>query len=218
MHGAFLVVAKDSGDGADGEQKMAKSEGNFLRLQTLLDRGYDPLRIVSCASRRITGLTKFTMGVHGRGCVGLQQAQDFAARARQIGGPESDWVTDIRKRFSDAVSDDLNMPQAMAAVSDLISEADRRNDYGVSEALYDFDRILGLRLRESAERATAADSYVESLIKQRDEARAVKDWATADQIRKQLSEQGITIEDTPSGTLWRKIDSGEPEACQAEAE
>ena len=207
MHGAFLVVAKDSGDGADGEQKMAKSEGNFLRLQTLIDRGYDPLAYrFLCFSAHYRTKLKFTWESMDAAVSGYNRLKDFAARARQIGGPESDWVTDIRKRFSDAVSDDLNMPQAMAAVSDLISEADRRNDYGVSEALYDFDRILGLRLRESAERATAADSYVESLIKQRDEARAVKDWATADQIRKQLSEQGITIEDTPSGTLWRKID------------
>jgi cysteinyl-tRNA synthetase len=49
------------------------------------------------------------------------------------------------------------------------------------------------------------DSDVESLIKQREEARASKDWALADQIRKQLSEQGIVLEDTPSGTLWRRI-------------
>ncbi len=207
MHGAFLVVARESGDGADGEQKMAKSEGNFLRLQTLIDRGYDPLAYrFLCFSAHYRTKLKFTWESMDAAVSGYNRLKDFAARALQIGGYEGDWVADIRKRFTDAVSDDLNMPQAMAAVSDLMSEADRRKDYGVSEALYDFDRILGLRLRESAERATAADSDVESLIKQRDEARAVKDWATADQIRKQLSEQGITIEDTPSGTLWRKID------------
>jgi cysteinyl-tRNA synthetase len=205
MHGAFLVVARESDD--DDEQKMAKSEGNFLRLQTLIDKGYDPLAYrFLCFSAHYRAKLKFTWESMDGAASGYSSLKDFAARARQIGGTESEWVADFRKRFVEAISDDLNMPQAMAVVSDLMREADRGKDYGVLDALYDFDRVLGLGLRESAERATSVDADVESLIKQREDARAAKDWATADRIRKELSDKGIVLEDTPSGTLWRKID------------
>jgi cysteinyl-tRNA synthetase len=205
MHGAFLVVGRDSGD--DGEQKMAKSEGNFLRLQTLIDKGYDPLAYrFLCFSAHYRAKLKFTWESMDGAVAGYTGLKDFVARAVQIGGEEGEWVGEFRKRFSDAICDDLNMPQAMAAVSEMVREAERRRDYGVLDALYDFDRVLGLDLRESAERATAGDAGVDALIRQREEARAAKDWATADRIRKELSDQGIVIEDTPSGTLWRRID------------
>lgn len=205
MHGAFLVVGRDSAE--DGEQKMAKSEGNFLRLQTLVDNGYDPLAYrFLCFSAHYRSKLKFTWESLDAAVSGYTSLKDFMARATQIGGVEGEWVGEYRTRFIEAISDDLNMPQAMAVVSELVREADRRKDYGVLDAIYDFDRVLGLKLRESAERATSANSEVEALIKQREEARAAKDWATADRIRKELSEQGITIEDTPSGTLWRKTD------------
>ena len=96
------------------------------------------------------------------------------------------------------------MPRAMGALSGLIREAESRREYGVLDAIYDFDRVLGLRLAESAKRATSADAEIEKLIKDREEARAAKDWGQADQIRKLLSDQGIVLEDTPSGTLWRR--------------
>lgn len=206
MHGAFLVVGKPSDGDGDGEEKMAKSEGNFLRLQTLIEKGYDPLAYrFMCFSAHYRAKLKFTWESLDGAASGYSSLKDFAARAKQIGGTEGEWVGEYRDRFLEAITDDLNMPQAIAVVSDMIREADRRKDYGVLDALYDFDRVLGLGFREATERATAVDSEVESLIKQREEARASKDWALADQIRKQLSEQGIVLEDTPSGTLWRRI-------------
>ena len=112
-----------------------------------------------------------------------------------------------KQKFEDAIADDLNIPQAMAAVNELIREAERRGEYGVLNTLYGFDRVLGLRLRESAERATSADAVIEGLIKEREAARAAKNWARADEIRKQLGDMNIALEDTPSGTLWRRTDA-----------
>lgn len=207
MHGAFLVVAKDSPGSEDDDQKMAKSEGNFLRLQTLIDKGYDPLAYrYMCFSAHYRAKLKFSWESLDGAASGYSSLKDFAARARQIGGSEGEWVSSYRQRFADAICDDLNMPQAMAVVSDMTRESEKRKDYGVLEALYDFDRVLGLNLRGAAERATEAGADVELLIRQREEARAAKDWAKADAIRKLLSEQGIVLEDTPSGTLWRRTD------------
>ena len=206
LHGAFLVVGKSSGDSSeDDEQKMAKSEGNFLKLQTLIDKGYDPLDYrYMCFSAHYRTKLKFTWESLDAAASAYSSLKDFATRAKQRGGEEQPWVAEYRDRFKTAVSDDLNMPQAMAVVADLVREADRRGDYGILEALYDFDKILGLNLREATEHATSVDLEVDALIKEREEARASKNWARADELRKQLSEQGITLEDTASGTLWRR--------------
>ncbi len=207
LHGAFLVVGGLSADDADeAETRMGKSEGNFLRLQTLIDRGYDPLAYrYACLMAHYRSKLKFTWESMDAAASGYDSLKDFTARARQIGDEEQAWVAEHRERFKRAVEDDLNMPQAMAALSEMIREADRRKEYGVLDALYDFDRVLGLKLQEGAERATAADTAVESLIQEREQARAEKNWARADEIRNQLGERGIVLEDTPSGTLWRKV-------------
>jgi cysteinyl-tRNA synthetase len=149
---------------------------------------------------------KFTWESMDAAASGYASLKDFVTRAMQRGGEEQPWVSEYRQRFEDAVSDDLNMPMAMAAVSELVREADRRGEYGVLDALFDFDRVLGLNLKESAEKATDIGTEVEALINERIEARKSKNWARADEIRKQLSDMGVVLEDTPTGTIWRKVD------------
>ena len=207
LHGTFLMVGNlDEGDSGDEERRMGKSEGNFLRLRTLIDKGYNPLAYrYACLMAHYRAKLKFTWESMDAAASGYSALADFAARASQIGGEEQPWVSEYRDRFKGAIEDDLNMPQAMAAVSDMIREAERQKDYGVLEAIYDFDKVLGLKLRASAERATSVDADIEALIKERESARAVKDWARADEMRKQLAERGIALEDTPSGTLWRRV-------------
>jgi cysteinyl-tRNA synthetase len=203
MHGSFLIVGDRNASGE--EKRMGKSEGNFIRLQTLIDKGYDPLAYrYACLMAHYRQKLRFTWESMDAAAAGYASLKEFAARAKQIGGEESPWVDEYRRRFRAAIEDDLNMPQAMAAVSEMIREAETRKEYGVLDALYDFDRVLGLRLRESAEAATEIDPGIQALIKEREQARKAKDWARADQIRNQLAEQGIILEDTPSGTLWRR--------------
>lgn len=201
MHGAFLVVGGDS----EADQKMAKSEGNFLRLQSLVDEGYDPLAYrYLCYSAHYRAKLRFTWDSMRAAAAGYNNLKDFVARAMQIGGEEHEWVGAFRKKFADAISDDLNMPQALAVVSEMIRESEKRKDYGVLEALFDFDRVLGLQLRRAGEEALGVGADVEQLIKLREDARARKDWAAADKIRDELADLGIAVEDTPGGTLWRK--------------
>jgi len=209
MHGTFLLVGDPGVRRGGEERRMGKSEGNFIRLQTLIDNGYDPLAYrYACLMAHYRQKLRFTWESMDAAASGYSSLKEFAARAKQISGraklPLSPWVAEYRERFKGAIDDDLNMPQAMAALSEMIREADAKKDYGVLEALYDFDRVLGLKLRESAESATAGDADAEALIKEREEARKLKNWARADEIRKQLGEQGIVLEDTPSGTLWRR--------------
>lgn len=207
LHGAFLVVGdlSRSSKDADEEKRMGKSEGNFLRLQTLIDNGYDPLAYrYACLMAHYRTKLKFTWESMDAAASGYNSLRDFVARAHQIGGEEQAWVAEYRDRFTAAIGDDLNMPMAMAAVSEMIREADRRGEYGVLDALYDFDRVLGLDLKKSAEAATSVDADIEALIIEREQARKDKNWARADEIRKLLSDKGITLEDSAQGTLWRR--------------
>ncbi len=203
MHGAFLVVGNL--DGNDEDKRMGKSEGNFITLQTLIDKGYNPLAYrYACLMAHYRQKLRFTWDSIEAAAAGYSSLQQFAARALQIGGNEPPWVAAYRDRFRAAIEDDLNMPQAMATVSEMTREAETRREYGVLNVLYDFDRVLGLKLRESAEAATSIDLSIQTLIKEREEARKARNWARADEIRNQLAEQGIVLEDTPSGTLWRR--------------
>ncbi len=198
LHGAFLVV--------DGASKMSKSSGNFLRVQTLIDEGYDPLAYrFMCFSAHYRAKLKFSWESLDAAASAYNNLKDFVARAKQLSdGEEGEWVKAYRDAFAAAIFDDLNMPKAMADVFEMIREAEQRKDYNVLDALFDFDKVLGLSLKDYAESATESDDEIDALIAERNEARAAKNWARADEIRDILNEKGIVIEDSAQGTLWRR--------------
>src|SRR5437764_13973027 len=100
------------------------------------------------------------------------------------------------------------MPGALAAVHELISDANRLGQQAAALAtLYDWDRVLGLRLKEKAEER-ASESLppeLQTLIDQRQAARKARDFALADKLRAQLRDAGIEIEDTPQGVRWKRV-------------
>ncbi|MBQ7525925.1 MAG: cysteine--tRNA ligase [Abditibacteriota bacterium] len=198
LHGAFLVV--------DGASKMSKSSGNFLRVQTLIDEGYDPLAYrFMCFSAHYRAKLKFSWESLDAAASAYNNLKDFVARAKQLSdGEEGEWVKAYRDAFAAAIFDDLNMPKAMADVFEMIREAEQRKDYNVLDALFDFDKVLGLSLKDYADSATESDDEIDALIAERNEARAAKNWARADEIRDILNEKGIIIEDSAQGTLWRR--------------
>ena len=114
-----------------------------------------------------------------------------------------------REEFEQQMDDDLNISGALAALFDFVRETNRLIiSYGLSakdkekilEFLQKLDSVLGF-LKEPE---VAIDEQVEKLIAQRNEARKTKDFARSDQIRKELEEMGILLEDTPQGTKWKK--------------
>ena len=127
-------------------------------------------------------------------------------QAARSGATEQPWVKEYRDRFKEAIADDLNMPRALAVVWDMIGEANRRQDMGILDALYDFDQVLGLNLdivAKSAEESELEPEFA-ALISEREQARADKNWARADELRKELATAGVILEDRPEGTIWRR--------------
>ena len=110
---------------------------------------------------------------------------------------------EFEQRFKDAVSDDLNMPEALSVVWEMV-----RSDYPGSakkKSLLKFDEILVLGLAEFKPEKVEVPDEVRSLIQKREQFRKSGDFSEADKIRVQIEEKGFTVEDTPTGTKIKKI-------------
>jgi cysteinyl-tRNA synthetase len=118
-----------------------------------------------------------------------------------------------KKKFQEYVNDNLNTAQALAAIHDMISKIYkigvegklRREDAAaVIDTMQDFDRILGiLQLKEKE--PPIPKEEIEKLMAEREDARKKKDFNKADEIRKELREKGIILEDSPKGPKWKVI-------------
>ena len=108
-------------------------------------------------------------------------------------------VAEYRQRFWDAMNDDLQTPEALAILWEVAKDT-ALGSRAKLELMADFDLGLGLGV-ERFERPAVAPEMA-ALIREREGARARKDWATADAMRNQLAGAGIQIKDTPHGTDW----------------
>ena len=112
------------------------------------------------------------------------------------------YVNRYKKKFLNAVNDDLNTPVALSVLWEVIRNKELNNNEKY-ELIIEFDKILGLNL-DVEERIELTEEQ-KKLIEQREEARKRKDWKTADEIRKKLKEQHIILEDTEKGVRIKRI-------------
>jgi cysteinyl-tRNA synthetase len=201
-------------------EKMAKSLGNVFTLPDVLARGHraSALRYLLLSAHYRTQLN-FTWAGIEQAEEALRRVLDCLDRLDRIRGggahPGIDaLVAAARTAFREALEDDLNTAAALAAVFDLIREVNAAIDAGrvgacdaaaVRQALDEFDRVLGvvgLRRAEDAEPPVPVEE-IERLLAARQAARARRDYAEADRIRRSLAERGILLEDGPGGTRWK---------------
>jgi cysteinyl-tRNA synthetase len=208
LHSEFLADATGA--------KMSKSLGNFATLRDLLAAGHDPLAIrfflVANAHYR-SRLRLDEAALHGA-AEQVRRLRDFHERLRAHApatGSESllPGARDARVRYRAALDDDLNLPQGVGYVFDMLREANAAMDAGRLDAEAR-DELLGLladldlHLDVLSGGEVAVDAEVESLIEERERARAARDFGRADAIRKELRERGIALEDTAGGVRWRR--------------
>lgn len=185
MHGYFLQL---------GNMKMAKSTGQFLRLQSLIDTNYDPLvyRYLCLTAHYRTQLSFSWDNLAACG-VALGRLQKSCYEWGAPGEADADFV----KRFEAHINNDLNMPRALALTHDL-----RRTDMpdaSKKATLLHFDRVFGLKLAEWRPDVQVIPQEVEKLVQQRQLARAEKRWQQADLLRDKILAAGYQVEDTPEG-------------------
>ena len=114
---------------------------------------------------------------------------------------------EFEERFTAAMDDDLNTPQAIAAIFDLVREIFKGRDAGLDvsgavESIRELTGVLGFTLQNPPDRSGISDDDVEQLIQKRKEARDNKRWDDADAVRDQLIEAGISIADADGKTSW----------------
>jgi cysteinyl-tRNA synthetase len=229
VHGEFLLInagkmsksagaaddpnkASDVRDMGEGIEPLNKGGGGFLTLQTLVDKGIDPIAYrYFCFSAKYRAQLNYTdEGIQAAGKA-LDSLYDFVWRASQMDGKGSgdlDWIQPFNDKFVSSINDDLNMPGALAAVHELINEANRREQpSAILPTLYDWDQVLGLKLKENGEgrAAQTLEPELQDLLDRRQAARKERNFALADQLRAQLREAGVEIEDTPQGVRWKRI-------------
>ncbi|MDJ0868934.1 MAG: cysteine--tRNA ligase [Myxococcota bacterium] len=188
-------------------EKMSKSKGNIYVLDDLVAQGVEPLAYrYFFLQAHYRQQQTFTDEALAAAATGHDRLVALAATLREAAGPVDEAkLAAQRERFREALRDDLNAPRAMAVVWEVARSAD------LSEAerwalLADFDRVLGLDLANAVPRAAVreSDPRIDALVAEREEARARKDFATADRIRDELAAEGILLEDTPDGARWRR--------------
>ncbi|MEM7408396.1 MAG: cysteine--tRNA ligase [Pseudomonadota bacterium] len=191
LHGYFLQT-----DSA----KMAKSSGEFLRMQTLIDRGYDPLAYRYLC---LTAHYRSDMNFSWDSLDGAATALDRLRNAYHGWGQAHAGVDpDFYARFEACVNDDLNTSKALAVVWELVrSDLPKARRRATLDA---FDVVLGLELATWQPAVDSVPDEVMALVRERDAARTDKRWADADQLRDAVGQLGYRIEDTPGGSVAHK--------------
>src|SRR5689334_7190271 len=173
MHGYFLLL-KDA--------KMAKSAGEFLRLQSLIERGYDPLAYrYLCLTGHYRSQLNFTWEALDAAATGLDRMRQaaFAMEGDAGASPSrafTDRFTECTNRFTDCINGDLNVPRALAVAWELI----RGGVSGPAQAkarLTQFDRVFGLALERWSPGVVEGPDRIKQLADARAEARKDRNWA-----------------------------------------
>ena len=211
VHGEFLVMAKE---------KMAKSAGNFLTLDSLVDNGYDALDYrYFCLGAHYRSPLQFSFEALDAARSGRLNAVQRVLRLKQEysdvnpekplepaeGEALDGKASGLLRSFRDALANDLNVPQALVAFWELIKDEQIPPQQKLG-GLLEMDRVLalGIASAEPQRLDPEFEARVQALIDQREQARRARDYARADEIRNQLRELGVALEDTPAGPRWKK--------------
>ena len=191
LHGEFLLLEKE---------KMAKTGEKFITLQTLIEKGLNPLayRYFSLGAHYRSPLTFSWQGLEAAQN-GLNNLYETISSAEE--GNES-LVKSYEKGFLSAINDDLDTPKALAITWDLIKS---KIPPGEKMATLDmFDKVLGLDIVKTRKKMLQVPAKIKKLAALREKARREKNWSRADEIRKKIESQGYVIEDTSKGPQVRK--------------
>jgi len=207
IHAEFLMV--------NGE-KMSKSKGNFYTFRDLVAKGHQPraIRYLLLSAPHHKQLNFTIEGLQGAEST-IERLNDFRRRLSELvptadDGSVNRLLTETRKRFEEALDDDLNTAGALAAIHDFVRETNslmaRRliGEQGRESLLEQVDRFDQVFNIFGPVEVELLDTEIQSLIDERQEARRSRNFARSDEIRDLLTTRGIVLEDTREGVRWRR--------------
>jgi cysteinyl-tRNA synthetase len=225
VHVEHLMIETETDDVEDrGAEKMSKSLGNVYNLEDVAARGFQPsaLRYLYLGTHYRKQL-KFSWALLAQAEEGLRRITDFLARLpavpagdrRTAPGRTAARLEEATAAFAGHIRADVNTAAALGVVFELVRALNSSIDAGelhaaevpaVRATFEGFDRVLGiLSLRRAEdERPPVPVEEIDQLIQARRAARAARDFAEADRIRKDLESRGILLEDTSTGTRWKR--------------
>jgi cysteinyl-tRNA synthetase len=196
-------------------EKMSKSLGNLVTIEEFLKHhDADVLRLLVLSSSYRAPLTydEDVVADMERKLDRLRGGLRPATGTAEVPDPALEaTAASTRSAFEAAMDDDFNTAGALGALFELVRAINAARDAGsagrsfetAQATLRELAAVLGLALEEPAASGGEATPFVDLLVKTRGELRAAKQYGLADQLRKQLAELGVVLEDTPTGTVWR---------------
>ena len=208
LHNEFLLV--------DGK-KMSKSLGNYYTLNSIREKGFPATAFrYLCLSVHYRSQMNFTLDALKDAEKTVQGIRDFVFRLKNAGkdGKANKKIAaalkKCRDKFARSLDDDLNTPGAFAALFGLMKAVNKEIDGGKADK-ESLQHVLGffteansiLDVMDEKESELTADE--KKLVELREHFRRNRDFKAADEIRRQLKEKGVVVEDTPQGARWKKI-------------
>ena len=216
LHNEFLVMDKG---------KMSKSSGSFITLESIIEQGFNPLdyRFFLIGAHYRSQITFSPESMESA----KNARKNLVARISKLIESNNNEIPNIQDsvtkknlkhplaiefidRFRNAINMDLNTPRALSELQGIIRSSEIPANE-ILEVVIQMDSVLGLNLIATAETylktekdTNAPDPRIDALIVERTEAKKMKNFARADEIRNQLKAEGIVLEDTAEGTIWKK--------------
>ena len=190
-----------------GNQKMSKSNGEFLTVSLLEKKNYKPLVYrFFCLQSHYRKPLEFSFEVLDNVGVAYEKLHKRVLELKEDGAVDEAKLAEYRAKFEDVLANDMNTSMAITMIYDVLR--DEMNDATKKALIASFDEVLSLDLT-IAEEAAAVDAELEAFIlakiEERKAAKKEKDFAKADAIRGELLEKGIQIKDTREGTVWELV-------------
>ena len=194
----------------DKSGKMSKSNGEFLTVSLLQEKGYDPLVYrLFCLQSHYRKPLEFSYEVMDNMTVAYNKLVKKIAELKKEGDVDKDGFAKFREDFEAALANDINTSSAITVIYDVLRSD--LNDATKLALIESFDEVLSLNLtrglnEEKAEIDAELLEFILAKIEERKAAKKEKDFAKADAIRAELVEKGIAIKDTREGTVWEILD------------